>query len=119
MKRPVKRTGVQGHQTEAVRAQFLKITAEMRRIGMWDVPKLSPDQLEDMGAFGSNTMAFEQWLRWIFVPNVQTLLEKGGPWPTSSDVGAAAVRNFDGQDGALGLVTLLCEFDELFEGSTE
>ena len=114
MKRPAKRTPSKEARTLAVRSKLDKITAEMRRINMWDVPKVSADQLKDMGAFGYNTMSFEQWLRWVFVPRVEELLKEGGPWPKSSDVGIAAIRNFDGQDEASGLVTLLCEFDALF-----
>jgi uncharacterized protein YqcC (DUF446 family) len=114
MTRHVKRAPSDEHRTSAIRSQLEKIISEMHRIGMWEVQKVTTDQLKDMGAFGYNTMAFEQWLRWVFVPRVEALLNEDGPWPKSSDVGIAAIRNFDGQDKASGLVTLLCEFDALF-----
>jgi uncharacterized protein YqcC (DUF446 family) len=100
--------------TSTVKEMLQRIIAEMRRIGMYDVPMVSADQLQDMGAFGSDTMAFEQWLRWVFVPRVETLLENDGPWPSTSDVGVFAIKNFDGQDEVSALVSLLCEFDALF-----
>jgi len=100
--------------TGTIREHLDRIEAEMRRLGIWDVPDPGPDALKNGGAFGMNTMSFEQWLRWVFVPRVRKLLETGGPWPTSSDVGIAAMRNFDGQDESSGLVTMLCEFDALF-----
>jgi uncharacterized protein YqcC (DUF446 family) len=97
-----------------VRRHLLKIKSEMRRTGLWDVKGLSSESRQNRGAFGMDSMSFEQWLRWVFVPNVEKLLKTGGPWPASSDVGVAAMRNFDGQDEHSGLVTLLQEFDALF-----
>jgi uncharacterized protein YqcC (DUF446 family) len=114
MKQPAKRALGKDARTLAVRSKIDKITAEMRRISMWDIPKVTTDQLKDMGAFGCNTMAFEQWLRWVFVPQVETLIKDNGPWPSTSDVGVFAIKNFDGNDKASELVTLLCEFDGLF-----
>jgi uncharacterized protein YqcC (DUF446 family) len=100
--------------TSRAKELLQRIIAEMRRIGMYDVPMVSADQLQDMGAFGSDTMSFEQWLRWVFVPRVETLVENDGPWPDTSDVGVIAIKNFDGNDKASELVTLLCQFDGLF-----
>ena len=114
MTRRAKGTKAEDPRSPKIRAFLVRIRDEMQHIGMWDIPKLMPEQLEDMGAFGSNTMAFEQWLRWVFIPNIQTLLEKGGPWPQSSDVGVYAIRNFDGNNDASELVSILCKFDELF-----
>ena len=98
----------------AVRQKLDEIKAEMQRIGYWDVQEPDPEAYENMGAFGMNTMAFAQWLRYVFVPRVEDLLQSDGPWPASSSVGVHAVRELDGCDEASDLVTLLCEFDGLF-----
>ena len=52
--------------------------------------------LQGRVSFGMNTMAFAQWLRYVFVPRVEGLLESDGPWPYNSSVGIHAVREFDG-----------------------
>jgi len=114
MPRRAKGTKAEDFRSPKIRAFLVRIREEMQHLGMWAVPKLKPEELEDMGAFGSNTMSFEQWLRWVFIPNVQVLLEKDGPWPQSSDIGVYAIKNFDGNDEASELVSLLCEFDALF-----
>lgn len=100
--------------TTAIRKKLDEIEADMRRIGYWDIQEPAPEAYEIMGAFGMNTMAFAQWLRWVFVPRIESLLESGGPWPPSSSVGTHAVRELDGNDEASDLVTLLCQFDDLF-----
>ncbi len=91
------------------------IEAEMRRSGMWDAPQ--PETPEGVGAFGGDSMAFEQWLRWVFVPRVRELLESGGPWPASSMVGDKAYREWRMWGDAPNvdrLIELLREFDALF-----
>ena len=102
-------------QINKIRKMLDRIEAEMQDIGLWEIPNPGPEAIKDGGAFGMRTMSFEQWLRWVFVPNVEELLKNGGPWPTSSQVGVAATKNLDGQPEVSHLVTLLCEFDLLFK----
>lgn len=97
-----------------IRQGYDAIVAEMKRIGFWDIVEPTPDAYENMGAFGMNTMAFAQWLRYVFIPTIGERLESGGPWPSSSMVGAHAIREFDGQHETGNLVTLLIQFDSLF-----
>lgn len=104
----------QDSKTEKVRAKYDEIVSEMKAVGIWDVQRPSEDAFENMGAFGLNTMALEQWLRWVFIPSVESKLAIGGPWPQSSSVGIVAIRNFDGQYELGNLTTKLCEFDSLF-----
>jgi uncharacterized protein YqcC (DUF446 family) len=101
-------------QTENIRAQFEGIVAEMKAVGIWDIERPTEEAFENMGAFGLNTMALEQWLRWVFIPTIEQRLESGGPWPDSSSVGTVAIRNFDGQHELSELTSKLCEFDRLF-----
>jgi len=90
-----------------------QIEAEMRRIGMWQAEPLQPEQLEFTEAFAMDTMAFSQWLQFIFLPRVHEAVA-ANRFPKNSSVGAQAVREFDGQPEASGLITLLSEFDGLF-----
>ena len=99
---------------QQIRERLDAIIAEMKKIGFWNLPQPSHEDFENMGAFGMNTMAFAQWLRYVFVPNVESRLADGGPWPSQSMVGAHAIREFDGQDEAQNLVSLLIDFDQLF-----
>ena len=83
--------------------------------GMWDIERPADDAFLGMGAFGMNTMAFAQWLRWVFVPNVERLLAARGPWPLGSSVATQATREGDTDQHIAALVPALREFDELFE----
>src|ERR1043165_6839605 len=90
-----------------------EIETEMRQIGMWRSESLSPEQYQFHQAFAMDTMTFSQWLQFIFIPKVKEAA-KANQFPTKSQVGAQAVREFDAIPAADRLVTLLSEFDDLF-----
>ena len=89
------------------------IEAEIRRIGYWQENPLRPEQWNFRKAFAMDTMTFAQWLQFVFLPRVREAAANGS-FPKSSSVGAQAMREYDGQDEAARLVTLLSEFDALF-----
>jgi uncharacterized protein YqcC (DUF446 family) len=91
-----------------------EIESEMRRIGMWQTQPLRPEQMTFKQAFAMDTMAFSQWLQFIFLPRVREAVASNS-FPKGSSVGAQAVREFDGDPKANQLVMLLSEFDALFD----
>ncbi|HKE32076.1 MAG TPA: YqcC family protein [Candidatus Angelobacter sp.] len=91
-----------------------QIESEMRSIGFWQTAPLRPEQLRFKQAFAMDTMTFAQWLQFIFLPRVREAIASN-EFPSSSSVGAQAVREFDGDQDADRLVTLLSEFDALFD----
>jgi uncharacterized protein YqcC (DUF446 family) len=97
-----------------VETKLNEIEAEMHSIGMWQLSPLRPEQLEFAEAFGADTMAFSQWLQFVFVPRVRQAIA-ADQFPGSSSVGVKAVREFDTEPNASRLTKLLSEFDKLFE----
>jgi len=97
-----------------VAAKLDEIEEEMKRVGLWQEKPLAPEQYNFTSAFAMDTMSFDQWLQFIFVPRVRGIISAGGGFPASSSVGAQAVREFDTHPNAQRLITLLSEFDRLF-----
>lgn len=91
------------------------VIQEMHRVKLWQDKPLAPEQLNFSQAFAMDTMSFNQWLQFIFIPRVQQIIDSKGKFPSQSNVAAQAVREFDGMDEASELVGLLSEFDALFE----
>ncbi len=91
-----------------------RIEKEMQACGCWQDAPLKPGQLAYSEAFAMDTMAFPQWLQFVFVPRVRDAIACDD-FPSSSSVGTQAVRELDGDPGASRLVSLLSEFDALFE----
>jgi len=98
---------------ERVASKLDEIEAEMKGAQLWQDAPLRPEQLEFKEAFAMDTMAFTQWLQFIFIPRVREAIESN-QFPKGSQVGAQAVREFDTVPEASRLATLLSEFDALF-----
>lgn len=89
------------------------IEAELRKCGLWQAKPLPEEKLDFREAFAMDTMTFAQWLQFVFVPRVREAISTG-EFPDRSDVGAQAVREFDGAPDAGELVRLLSLFDLQF-----
>ena len=86
---------------------------ELRRLNRWQHFPLSSDKFQDMGAFGSNTMTFEQWIQFVLVPRIDHIVLNKGELPADSMLATYAVRVFDGDPDASTLIGLLNEIDDL------
>lgn len=98
---------------QAVLLKLQQIETEMRRIDLWQVTPLEAEQYDFRAAFAGDTMSFPQWLQFIFLPNARRAAASDN-FPSKSQVGTKAVREFDGMDEASNLIQLLSEFDALF-----
>ena len=61
-----------------IRAQlasaFEELVIEMQALDWWTLPRPSLAALASEQPFAADTMAFNQWLRWVFVERLQALL---------------------------------------------
>lgn len=97
---------------EDVSKKLDEIETEMRKLG-FNGPSNAGIQKVD-SAFGGSEMAFEQWLALVFIPAARNAISTK-ELPGGSQVGVAAMRNFDGRDELDTLSTLLSEFDHIVE----
>ncbi|MBU6959345.1 YqcC family protein [Pseudomonas sp. CVAP len=100
--------------------QLLLIERELRLQGWWDEVSPSAEALASVEPFSVDTLDFEQWLQWIFLPRMKTILENNLPLPNASGIQEMAemvfaARNVQGKDRQLQ--ALLKEFDQLITAS--
>jgi uncharacterized protein YqcC (DUF446 family) len=98
----------------AVEAKIGEIEAAMKKAGAWQDRPLDPQQLQYKAAFGLDKMAFSQWLQFILIPNVRRIIAVKGKFPTGSQAGGQALREFDTEPQMSEVTRLLCEFDAMF-----
>ena len=96
-----------------------EIEAEMKIIGYWAAEPLAPEAYDFQEAFAMDTMAYSQWLQFVFVPRVKQIIEDQEEFPSDSMVAVPAIREFDGDPEADHLVELLSEFDALFDSGED
>lgn len=99
--------------------QLLLIERELRVLGWWQTQAPSEHALCSQQPFCVDTMAFEQWLQWIFLPRMKQLLEAGAALPSVSGIQPMAEQVYGGEAAkARVLIKLLGEFDQLLSGAT-
>jgi uncharacterized protein YqcC (DUF446 family) len=96
-----------------------QIEAELMRLHRWQAEPMPNERFEDMGAFGSKTMSFEQWIQFILLPTIRDIVRERGAFPAESNLSAYAVRYYDGDTSVDGLHDLLSALDNLIEGEND
>ncbi|MGJ8524954.1 hypothetical protein LMG33818_000662 [Halomonadaceae bacterium LMG 33818] len=96
-----------------------RLEAAMRAAGIWSLPRPDDKAFESLEPFALDSMNMAEWLRYIFVPQLRTLLGENRPLPSNCSVTPAAqVYLPDMSEGAkLPVLMVLQEIDELL--STE
>lgn len=96
--------------------QLLLIERELRVRGWWDSVPPSPEALASEQPFCVDTLSFEQWLQWIFLPRMTFMLEAGMALPTASGIQAMGEEALRGRLAqAQPLLGLLAEVDRLLQ----
>jgi uncharacterized protein YqcC (DUF446 family) len=89
------------------------LQAELERLGRWSREPLPPEAFEDMGAFGTNTMSFEQWLQFVLLERIREIIGERGQFPGGAQLSVHAVRELDGDPDAERLIAILRKIDLL------
>lgn len=58
-----------------------QLEKELRRLGWWQETPPEPAALASTQPFHADTLAFEQWLQWIFIPRIRELVAGQGRLP--------------------------------------
>lgn len=97
-----------------VAEQLLLIERELRQRGWWDEVPPSAEALASQEPFSVDTLGFEQWLQWIFLPRMKVILEQDLPLPNASGILAMAEMVYAARPGeGRQLQVLLAHFDRL------
>lgn len=94
--------------------QLLLIERELRVLGVWASSPPDAEALASQEPFCVDTLAFDQWLQWIFLPRMKLILEQGESLPTVSGILAMAEMVYRHQPQRVaGLFEALEGFDRL------
>ncbi|ROL76819.1 YqcC family protein [Pseudomonas vranovensis] len=97
---------------------LLLIEHELRAQGWWSDVSPTPQALASSVPFAVDSMSFDLWLQWIFLPKMKEILEKGLPLPNASGILVMAETVYvDRPEQSRKLRRLLAEFDQLISPS--
>jgi uncharacterized protein YqcC (DUF446 family) len=98
----------------AVAEHLLLIERELRRQGWWQAEPPSAEALASVEPFSVDTLDFDQWLQWVFLPRMKMIIEQDLPLPNASGILAMAEMVYaDRAEQSRGLRASLARFDEL------
>lgn len=100
----------------ALAEQLLLIERELRLLEMWSATPPTQEALASCEPFCVDTLAFEEWLQWIFLPRMKVILENDEALPAASGILVMAELAYRNQPSARGLLETLGAFDRLICG---
>ncbi len=93
---------------------LLEVEANLRISGKWENNQPSERALTSIEPFCMDTLSFEQWLQWIFLPRMKDTLEETRPLPAKSGILIYAKECLVKEDpSTVSLLQLIKRFDEL------
>ncbi len=97
-----------------VAEHLLLIERELRALGWWSATPPSAQALSSGEPFCVDTLEFEQWLQWIFLPRMKLILENDQPLPNASGILQMAEMVYATRQRETHLLQqLLAQFDQL------
>ncbi len=97
--------------------QLLLIERELRVLGWWTMQAPDDQALASQEPFCVDTLAFSEWLQWVFLPRMKQLLERGAGLPDVSGILPMAEMTYAANMTEVRqLLALLGEFDLLISG---
>ncbi|HEY0289189.1 MAG TPA: YqcC family protein [Pseudomonas sp.] len=99
--------------------QLLLIERELRVLGLWSEVPPSEEELSSLEPFCVDTLDFDQWLQWIFLPRMKIILEQDLALPSASGILEMAQMVYASRvEQTRTLQALLAHFDRLITAST-
>ena len=97
---------------------LLRIEIELRRLGAWESEPPPAEAFRSDKPFCLDTMAFTQWLQFVFVDRMKVLIEGGHRLPEVSGIAPMAEEHFRGRpESGRALIRELEVMDRLLSGS--
>ncbi|WP_414830060.1 YqcC family protein [Alteromonas sp. H39] len=67
-----------------------KLEVQLKREALWSEKAIGDEPLKSQVPFAADTMAFEQWLQFIYLPRLRDLIHKQHTLPRAMQVAPAA-----------------------------
>ena len=95
---------------------LIDIECELRRAGLWGDVAPGPEALASTEPFCVDTMGFQDWLQFVFLPRMHALIEAQAVLPSQCDIATMAETVWTADGRAKTVITVLRAFDEAING---
>ncbi len=99
---------------DQVAALLIDVEAELRQLGLWRAEPPAPEAFESTQPFFIDTLDFDQWLQFVFLPTMYRLIEEQQALPTECAIAPMAEEFFRGSAlASMSLELTLARIDRL------
>ncbi|MCB1678926.1 MAG: YqcC family protein [Halioglobus sp.] len=100
-----------------IAAVLIDIEAQLRQLGLWQAAAPPREALASDQPFAVDTLTLPQWLQFIFLPTLYSMLEQHQALPAQCGIAPMAEEYFRGSGLATGqLLDALVRVDALLSG---
>ena len=92
---------------------LIDVEAQLRQLGLWDKIPPSSQALASAEPFCVDTLTLPQWLQFVFIPTIYSMLEAEEPLPDRCGIAPMAEEFF--RDSGLGIEALLQSLESIDE----
>lgn len=96
---------------------LIDLECTLRNARLWAEQAPANEALVSTQPFCVDTLPFEQWLQFVFLPRAYQLVESGQGFPGKCDISPMAEHAFAGREGLFDLLQVLRAIDELSHNS--
>lgn len=99
---------------QALSESLAELERLMRELALWSEQAPLPQRMNSQAPFFVDTLAFEEWLQWVFIPRMRTVVELRAGLPPGCNVtpmGEEAFIHLAGRQQTL--LTVLARIDQL------
>ncbi|MBQ4858664.1 YqcC family protein [Pseudoalteromonas agarivorans] len=96
---------------QQTQAYLNQLTALLKKHQLWQAQPIAPEALNSSVPFCHDTMAFEQWLQFVFIEKVQYLVTHQQPLPRNFAIAPMAQMTLTNKNGSNEIIELLTQLD--------
>ncbi|MCL1143325.1 YqcC family protein [Shewanella gaetbuli] len=98
---------------------LIKLQQQLQAADLWSDTPPSPKAMASNAPFACDSMPFEHWLQFIFIPKMTQLIEHKQPLPTNMAIAPMGHHVWQSMPDKKPLIMLLDEFDHLLSTSKQ
>lgn len=93
---------------------------EMDTLNLWQTRRPSVEELSSTQPFCLDTLSFEQWLQFVFIERMESMIKMGQTLPSTISLCPLAEESFKHLgNNASNLINLIADIDQLLSGKRE
>jgi uncharacterized protein YqcC (DUF446 family) len=96
---------------------IVKLEQSLRETNLWSSNSPPVEAFQSKLPFALDTMCFEQWLQFIFIPKIINLVNTRNPLPDNLKLMPMAERSFRAKDEHSELMKVINQIDLIFSPS--